>query len=347
MRNEPLLNRHINKIIEVFKKIIKCSQSRFCIYILKIKGFFRTSPDWIQKNITFLDLLFTTLTFCVVSLYGTCLFKTQNQLLKSQNELLTQQMQLDEASRRSSLIMLMNNIIDKADKEIEEQRKLSPKDQNFSLSQSLVGQLAALSHSFRPYKYMDNDTLTKKPLSPERGQLLMTIAFLPLNSKTYSAIYKSSTFSGADMRFMRFTQSDLKKVDLKLSNFQEADLSKSILENADLRWSEMHSIILRDAKLTNADLKWTNMRSADLEGAIAFKTDLSNSDLTGANLQNVDFSRAKLSSVIFQEANFKNTTITINQLSRARTLYNCYNLHDSIASVLKKSHPELFEKPER
>lgn len=78
--------------------------------------------------------------------------------------------------------MLMSNIFDKVDREIERQRdtmKVVTDSKKFSVSQSLIGQIAALSQAFKPYRYMDGDTMIGGALSPERGQLLVTIMRLP------------------------------------------------------------------------------------------------------------------------------------------------------------------------
>ncbi|MCE7924166.1 MAG: hypothetical protein DYG98_14025 [Haliscomenobacteraceae bacterium CHB4] len=88
---------------------------------------------------------------------GTMLLMNQNELLNNQNALIQRQMSLEEANRRSALIVLMSNIMDKVDREIEEQKRINPKDTVFSLSQSLIGQIAALSHSFKPYRYLNGE----------------------------------------------------------------------------------------------------------------------------------------------------------------------------------------------
>ena len=46
----------------------------------------------------------------------------QTTLLKSQTEVAKRQMLLEEASRRSNLVVLMSNIMDKVDREIEAQQ---------------------------------------------------------------------------------------------------------------------------------------------------------------------------------------------------------------------------------
>ena len=94
------------------------------------------------------------LTF-IIACIGSWLLVNQNDLLENQNTLIQRQMSLEEASRRSALVMLMSNIMDKVDDEIKEQKselrskgisKAVVDTMKFSLSQSLIGQIAALSH---------------------------------------------------------------------------------------------------------------------------------------------------------------------------------------------------------
>jgi hypothetical protein len=106
------------------------------------------------------------------------LLEGQNKLLESQNELIQNQMYQNEASRRGALIVLMSNIMDKVDDEISSQKNKNPQLKEFNLSQSLIGQIAALSHSFKPYKFLKGDTIVGEELSPERGQLLITFKVL-------------------------------------------------------------------------------------------------------------------------------------------------------------------------
>ena len=90
---------------------------------------------------------------------------TQNGLLGRQNQRLDQQINLEEGNRRSSLVFFMSNIMDKLDFELRN----SP---NRTLSDPLFGRIVSLSQSMRPYRYLENDSLTPRQLSPERGQLL-------------------------------------------------------------------------------------------------------------------------------------------------------------------------------
>jgi len=107
----------------------------------------------------------------------------QNSRIDTQNYRINIQNNLIEADRRSSLIFLMSNILDRVNEEVKVQKLSVPygidndsitilKDNfKFHLSNPLIGRIIALSRAFRPYKLLAGDTLSTELVSPERGQL--------------------------------------------------------------------------------------------------------------------------------------------------------------------------------
>jgi hypothetical protein len=121
----------------------------------------------------------------------------QNKLFSIQNDKIDSQIELLEADRRSSLIFLMSNIMDRVDNEL----KIANSNSSIrSLSPELIGRIAALSHSFKPYKYLDNKKLVKVPLSPERGQLLLGLIYSKLDTSCLRDIFMKADFSYADLK---------------------------------------------------------------------------------------------------------------------------------------------------
>ena len=239
------------------------------------------------------------------------LVANQTELLRKQNKLIENQMSLEEASRRGSLVVLMSNIFDKVDDEIALQRaemikkgKRVNDDTKFTISRSLIGQIAALSQAFKPYRFLDGDTLIGRPLSPERGQLLVTITRLPLDTLTINRIYNQSTFEDA--------------------NLSGANLSGANLSGANLSGAFLIDANLNGANLSRADLRKADLRGADLRGAYLRGANLSGADLNGANL-----SRAEV--------------LTKKQVILARTLHNCKLPRNIDVAKLKKEKPELFK----
>jgi uncharacterized protein YjbI with pentapeptide repeats len=284
-------------------------------------------------------------------LTGTLLLMNQNELLEAQNikidsqtilmqkqtELAQQQISLSEASRRSALVVLMSNIMDKVDREIESQQKgLSfpqKEERKYKLSQSLVGQIAALSHSFKPYRYMDGDTLIARALSPERGQLLITLTLLPLDTFTLNKLYQSATFESADLQRAVLNRADLSRVNLSEANLIGADLSETNLISADLSEANLIAANLSKANLIDVNLSGANLYFANLDGAnlneaylgeaylkeaIFVRADLRGADLEGADLRGANLYQANLCGANLSGADFSRV------YSEHKTLFRAY-----------------------
>jgi uncharacterized protein YjbI with pentapeptide repeats len=327
-------------------------------------------------------------------LTGTLLLMNQNALLEAQNvkidsqtilmqkqtELAQRQMSLEEASRRSALVVLMSNIMDKVDREIENQQKGLSQSQKekirYRLSQSLIGQIAALSHSFKSYRYMEGDTLIERPLSPERGQLLMTLTLLPLDTATLNKVYQSATFQEADLKMAILDGAylsgvDLNGADLSMASLNDVNLSEASLTSADLSNTSLHranlysamldqgagwgparldGAMLLGANLSGAYMVGTDLGGANLSGAFIIGTDLSGANLGGAFFGAMDYTDVPLGEANLREANLefadlREADLSINQLSKSKSLFECHNLHDSLKTPLEQSHPHLFQKP--
>ncbi|MBK9109927.1 MAG: pentapeptide repeat-containing protein [Saprospiraceae bacterium] len=337
-------------------------------------------------------------------LTGTLLLINQNELLQNQNVLIQRQMSLEEANRRSALVVLMSNIMDKVDKEIERQQIGLSEEQisnrKYKLSQSLIGQIAALSHSFKPYRFMDGDSLINRPQSPERGQLLITLCFLPLDSLTLAKIFKTATFESANLESAKLNYADWNRADferailkkdkmfiatlfktvltldenldsiylnktnslmailirahLRGAYLANADLVEANLSNADLNRGDLNEADLSKADLISAEMAYANLQSVKLVGANLTNVNLTYSDLENANLRYANLSHAKLNYSNLENANldeadlsyvnFLNTyNLSVDQLSKSKTLYQCKNLHDSLKLSLQKRHPNLFK----
>lgn len=260
------------------------------------------------------------------------LVANQTELLTRQNKLIENQMSLEEASRRGSLVMLMSNIFDKVDDEIAMQKaemirrgKKVNDDTKFTISQSLIGQIAALSQAFKPYRFMDGDTLIGKPLSPERGQLLMTICGLPLDTATLDRIFANCPFIDSDLRGVYLNNTYLSGAYLDGSDFSNGYLHESILRKA----------LLFEAKLTGVFLDHANLSDASM-----FNADLQEAHVEGTNVKDTKFIGANFSSVDLSKV----VNLSNEQVITARTLYKCELPKNINVEKLKKEKPELFRK---
>lgn len=229
------------------------------------------------------------------------LLTQQNLLLQSQNYRLDQQTYLQEADRRSSLIFLMGNLLDAMDTELKNDiGKPGVRD----LSPQIIGRVVALSKSLRPYRYLESDSLVARELSPERGQLLLSIVNSQIDKNSLRRIFQFADFSFADLKAavlsgeylsgINLSKADLSHATLDETDLSRADLSGANLEeavfaHANLRESRFRQSLLTNAYLEAADLTYANFYGADLRGAILatanlHQTHFSHADLTGANL---------------------------------------------------------------
>lgn len=281
-------------------------------------------------------------------LTGTLLLVNQNELLQNQNQLIKNQMSLEEASRRGALVMLMSNIFDKVDDEIAEQRvemrrkgKVVTDSTKFSISQSLIGQIAALGQAFKPYRFMDGDTLIGRALSPERGQLLITISGLPLDTITLDKILGNCPLEEANLKGAFLSDSYLRGAYLINANFEDAGLN-----NANLQLAFMTGANLKNAQLKNANLESAFLENADLRNTYLEDADLSDANLQGSNLKGARLYNAKLSGANLINADLREVILLdMEQLASAKSLYQCKLPSASYEEILRKTHPKLFRKP--
>ena len=156
----------------------------------------------------------------------------------------------------------------------------------FIPSSALLGRLAALSRSLRPYKYLDvegsGQSLVSDPLSPERAQLLITL--LNANFHTKSIDSFGVVFDYADLSNTTLKDTLIENKSLNYANFEDSDLSFSSLKNS----------FLSGASFINADLSGTDFTSARLPKITAFK----NTTLTSFS----DFNRAAVNEMWMTEA---------------------------------------------
>ncbi|MBI1225487.1 MAG: hypothetical protein GC192_09655 [Bacteroidetes bacterium] len=220
----------------------------------------------------------------------------QNKLISRQNERLDQQINLEEGNRRSSLVLFMSNIMDNMDMELRNNSKRI-------LSEALIGRIVSLSQSMRPYRYLENDSLTSRQLSPERGQLLFTLVNSNLDKSTYDRIYARANFNYADLREANFEEAYLRGAQLAHSSFSNANFNFADLENADLSNAWLEQATFRNTSMSGINLSNANLRESRMEKIVMHDGNLSQADLrqiylegdfTGTNLENVKLQKASL-----------------------------------------------------
>ena len=215
-----------------------------------------------------------------VALYSATLLQVRK--VDDQNKLITVQNDLAEASRRSSLIFLFGNVMDRLSEELKHE-----KNEERDLSTELVGRIAALAQAFKPYRFIEEGTLIEKPLSPERGQIVVALYNSELSEKSYFAIFNRTNLSNADLRDATLHKANLSESKMINANFSGANLITSNLQqgdftNANFQNARLDNSNISLANLTHADLRYANLRGIgeNFLGVQMVGADLTHSEIT-------------------------------------------------------------------
>ncbi|MFY0630628.1 MAG: pentapeptide repeat-containing protein [Flavobacteriaceae bacterium] len=293
----------------------------------------------------------------VMSLYfmykQTDLLDNQNKLFEVQNERIIQQTHLAEASRRSSQMFIMGEVLSDINTELEDKGNTKR-----ILSNTLVGRIISLSKAMKPYRYLENDSLIENPLSPERGQLLLSLYESEMDSTFFiDRIVKKSDFSYAELSTSILGKISLDSINLSHVNLEKAILIRANMNNANLSGANLTraymvkaSLIganlsntnLQNANFKDADLKGVNLRGAQLTDTYFYNANL-NLKLSGVNMKGADLSGAKidnlnlsgvlsLDSTLIDRSDWLSYIKDELNLSGSKVIYNQYRI-DSL------SHP--------
>lgn len=268
-------------------------RKRNAVWLALISYFLR------QRTITIIISAVSGLGFLVTTyilLNQNRLMEQQNELIAKQNKRLDQQTYLQEAERRSSLVFQLGNILDAIDREVKSDVGTN---EIRDISSELIGRIISLSGLLRPYRYLENDSLIQEALSPERGQLLVSLLNSEIDINTLRKIYTSANFSYADMKNSRLTHFDLNQARLMSSDFRGAYVLSTSFSNGKLM----------NCKFDRASLTQTNFDGATLSNSSLIECDLSYSSFAKADLENVNLTRANLSGTVFYETNLKNAIL--------------------------------------
>ena len=280
------------------------------------------SKDTLSELLTAIFLRITRIGFflLITSLLPTLLIllqlyylRNQNQLIRTQNNRLDQQTYLQEASRRSYMIGVLDGMI----------KDVTSRGEN--VSKSNITRLIALSKNLKPYKYLENDHLIPRQLSPERGYLLLSLLESDLNlnkivdHNTKETIASALEFSFAELRNTDLTQLDLSYIDLNNavldnSNFTKSSFTKSNFDNASLS----------NVNFGNSDILTVNFQNSDLTAINFSNSYISKSNFDDTNLTNASFYHADI-----QKCTFKNATILGAKFDKAEVASDFFSKMES------------------
>ena len=215
----------------------------------------------------------------LIAILPTTLMIYQNNLLKKQNKKIQDQTYLSEASRRSAQMFIMGDVLSDINTE-----RTQGSDR---LSNTLTGRIVSLSRAMKPYRYLLKDELISEPISPERGQLLITLCKSNLKTSYFiDEILQESDFTKSEL-----TNANLRSEVLREINLSGSNLSNSNLVNVDFRRATLVNANLKNTDLDDANLIMANLKNADLTGAYLTHTKLNGANLIDANIDSVKVDR--------------------------------------------------------
>ena len=259
-------------------------------------------------------------------------FKSQEEKLKRQEE------RIGELKQREHSGLLVN-VMNLIDKELMD-------NPSRVLSDETISRIVSMCFAAKPYVWPEGDTASVEMLSPERGQLLLFLSGMKLDSVTFQKIKQEASFAGADLRNAKLSGVDLRGIHLERANLKGADLHDANLSGANLRltnlWgADLSKANLYGANLQRANLSWStlnhaDMRTTDLTEADVVAAQIKNADLRGSNLRWVDFSGSFLNEAILANSDLFRATMTRAQLAKA-------DLSSSILTYVILSEANLNE----
>ncbi len=215
----------------------------------------------------------TAIGVSVTALLGLVIAYKANEILSLQNDLILQQTYLAESTRRSSLNFELSSILDEIDEELDylDENLRTSEHGNFqsvrvaiNLSPRLQGRIIALSNSLKPYKYLDEKGVLTRPLSPERGQLLISLINSNVN---INYVLSKANFMYADLEGNSFVTNNFSNAKLSWANLNKVNFHGAILISTDFSKAELRNANFAFSKLNGANFKGAIINGANFEGA--------------------------------------------------------------------------------
>jgi uncharacterized protein YjbI with pentapeptide repeats len=266
-------------------------------------------------------LIWMVLTGVVVlgSIVCSLIIYRQNKFFKLQIQNHDSEMQKMKATvellQKTNQTPLMSSILE----EVGEELRRNPAR---TLTNATINRIATLSSFLKSYQIIEQDSLSKKKYSIERGQLLQTLLLMNIDSSSFTQIKRRAVFAEADLRGVDFKGLDLSGINLKGAYLKNVDLSSTNLKGANLGGANLWGANLNQANLSNADLqmadlRWAQLNEATLTLANLNEASLLNAQLRKADLNHASFRFAQSGGALFNEANLTNVNLQGSNFTKA------------------------------
>ncbi len=264
--------------------------------------------------------------------------ESSKRQIQNQQKKIQEMAALVEYVKKNDLEPLMRSILD----DVGEELKRNP---GRTLRDTTISRIAALSLSFKPYKFIEVDSLSEKACSPGRGQLLQALVLMNIDTGSFARIKRNTLFAGADLRGAYLKGSDLSGINLQEANLKDAELSGANLSGADLSGANLWGANLGAANLSKTDLKTADLSWAQLNGATLRLANLNGANLSNAQLLRSDLSGATIrwaqsGGALFNEANL--TKVSILGTNLTKVSFRQANLSDTDLRLINLSEADIL-----
>lgn len=235
--------------------------------------------------------------------------------VQTQDATISQQAEVIASLRSNNLVPLMGTLLEEVKEELKNNSERI-------LSDEIILKIAALGQSMQPYRYFEGDGLADKAYSPERGQLLVALVNMNIDSSSFNEIKRKTPFAGADLRKIDLNGANLAWANLKDANLRDANLGGANLNHSDLRaanlWgANLNKVNMREADLRRANLAWAELNEANLNESDMSGIDFTNAKLKKADLTNVNLRWSDMSGTFLNEANLNGAYLLATNLNKA------------------------------
>lgn len=185
------------------------------------------------------------------------------------------------------------------------------------LSARLEGRIIASSKALRPYKYLNNkDSLNDYFLSPERGQLLISLVESGIALQN---IIPKSDFSYADLEGTNF----VRNIEYNFVNTETINLEDLNISNGNVQNAHFTDIFMDNCNFDNALFENTTFHTCTIEGGIFTNTNLKVVSYSACKLSGAEFINSALLNVKFEECNL--AAVELNDLTMDKVWFdNCW-----------------------
>ncbi len=264
--------------------------------------------------------------------------KTKNSILTEENKTKLQVAAL-AIEKNKAQGFWMNNMVDQMEKELSNTPERT-------LSEETIFKLKDLSKSLQPYYNIQSDTISDDKFSPEKGNLLLTLKTMKMDSVSFKKVLKEISFSQIELLDVDLSDTNLAHTDFSNSNMPKtklvgSNLSNSKLEKTNFTNANLSQSNLNGANFLNAKMNWANLKEVKANAGIFDGAKLSNANFYRADLKDATLKWCKATNTSFKEAILQGANLSTSDLSKG-TLNNA-NLTNCNLSFTKLIEANIIE----